>query len=316
MAHLASLGLTLREATFINIDETAIPYHVGGRLGMLKKDCPKELKGRMSERATLKDRRGHCTFMAALSNDPDVQKALPQVLLPNMEGRKRKWKNSEVLKNAGPTIRVISGTAGWSTADSMKEYFDHLEGVLQALGKDKVVLVMDAAGSHVSVETLRHVRKKKWQVLMVPGRFTALLQPLDAYVFAGFKLHLFNAHAAQKCLTADGQQTFEEWLGTNISTIESFFGALNGLQYFEKCGYTMDTRRVSRQVLDHVDRAVATHSRPLTTVELVDYIGVSNPLHQSLFFWKHPPPGHARLAVFPAVPVRRIVSKRSIDSIS
>ena len=316
VAHLTGLGFSLGEATWINIDETAIPYHLGGRLGMMTKHCPKALRGRMSERASLKERRGHCTFMAALCNDQDVQRVLPQVLLPNMLGRKKKWKHSEARKNAGPTIRVMENTTGWSTVASMKEYFDLLEVVLTAMGKERVVIAMDVHSSHVSVQTLLHLRKKKWIVVLIPGKFTWLLQPLDAYVFAGFKLHLHNAHAAQKCLTEDGEQTFEEWLSTTLANIQAFFGDVSGRLYFEKCGYTMDARKVSNNVLNLVDKAVATHGRPLVAEELVQYIGTSNPLHRPMLFWKKVAPGIAKPLVFPVVPVRRIVPKRSIASIA
>ena len=316
VAHLVGLGFSLENATWINLDETPIPYHIGGRRGMMKAACPKDLKGRMTERASLKDRRGHCTFMAALTNDQEVQKVLPQVLLPNTLGRKRKWKHSEALNNAGPTIRVMDNTSGWSTTASMKEYFDHVEVVLKAMGKDRVVIAMDVHSSHVAPETLRHLKKKKWQVILVPGKFTWLLQPLDAYVFASFKLHLNNAHAAQKCMTADGQQTFDEWLGTTLTSIENFFGSVNGRKSFEKCGYTMDSRKVSKTVTSMVDKAVATHGRPLLAEELGEYIGTSNPLHKPLLFWKKKAEGIPHALVFPAMPVRCIASKRSLESVA
>ena len=41
VAYLCSIGMSPQSATWVNIDETAIPYHVGGRAGMRPAACLK-----------------------------------------------------------------------------------------------------------------------------------------------------------------------------------------------------------------------------------------------------------------------------------
>ena len=179
VSYLNAIGYSLNEATWINIDETPIPYHVQGRAGFRQPHAPVGMGHCFVERATLNQRRAQCTFMAATTNDDELQKELPQVLLPNIVGHKKKWKSSPSLAAAPPHIRVLKDTNGWSTAESMKEYFKLLRAYLKKKGKHKVVLLMDCHPSHYAFSTINYLTKLKWKVVLVPSRLTWLLQPLD-----------------------------------------------------------------------------------------------------------------------------------------
>ncbi len=54
----------------------------------------------MAERASLQLKRASCTFMAAVAADPEVQKGLPQVLLPSMKGHKKMEELANVVGQA------------------------------------------------------------------------------------------------------------------------------------------------------------------------------------------------------------------------
>lgn len=126
-AYLREAGFAKDKAIWINIDETAIPFHVGGRAGNRLQAPTKQARRFMAEKATLHQRRASCTFMAAVANDPVVQKGLPQVLLPNMKGHKKKWTKSPTLLAKPAGIKVMENTNGWSTVESMIEYFKVLK---------------------------------------------------------------------------------------------------------------------------------------------------------------------------------------------
>ena len=104
-AYLRTAGFSEDKAIWINIDETAIPFHVGGRAGNRLQAPTRKARAYMAERASLQLKRANCTFMAALATDPEVQKGLPQVLLPKMKGhkkngitRQRYWRSHTELK--------------------------------------------------------------------------------------------------------------------------------------------------------------------------------------------------------------------------
>ena len=137
----------------------------------------------MKDKTSVHLTRKHCTLIAAIASDPNVQKVLPQVLLPNVRGEKRKWANVINDKKDCPNVQVIEEQAGWVTNDNLEMYFDILEESLKPLKIQKTVIVMDCQPSHISLRILKTLRKMKWKVLLVPGKLTFLLQPLDAYFF-------------------------------------------------------------------------------------------------------------------------------------
>ena len=148
----------MTEATWINIDETGIPYHVGGRAGVRMRRAPLGMSHCLVERATLNQRRAQCTLMAATVNNIDLQKTLPQVMMPNIVGHKKKWRDSPSLASASSHIKVNKDTNGWSTADSMKTYFELMSKYLKEKGIHKVVIVMDCHPSHYAWPTLNYLK--------------------------------------------------------------------------------------------------------------------------------------------------------------
>ena len=222
-AYLRTAGFSEDKAIWINIDETAIPFHVGGRAGNRLQAPTRKARAYMAERASLQLKRASCTFMAALATDPEVQKGLPQVLLPKMKGHKKKWNNSPTLLAKPHGIKIMDNTNGWSTVKSMIEYLAVLKKELDAMDKKAIVLVMDCHSSHTSYTTLQWLKRHKWGLLLVPSKMTFMLQPLDAYVFATFKQRLFEVHAANKIHSANDHQSFEEWLSTTVTVIQDFF---------------------------------------------------------------------------------------------
>ena len=91
VAYLTAIGYGIDEAVWINVDETPIPYHLGGRHGWKKKEAPvQELKDHMVEKTSLQLQRSHCTLVASIASNEEFQTLLPQVLLPKMQGRKNR----------------------------------------------------------------------------------------------------------------------------------------------------------------------------------------------------------------------------------
>ena len=104
VAYLTAIGYGIDEAVWINVDETPIPYHVGGRRGWKKQKPVQALREKMVERATLQLQRSHCTLVASIVSQEEVQKVLPQVLLPKMTGKnksgRRQWDSTRYLQTS------------------------------------------------------------------------------------------------------------------------------------------------------------------------------------------------------------------------
>ena len=88
VTYLNSIGHGPQEAVWINIDETPIKFHYPKVVG-LRKICSS-----VADRARIRDKtptaitHGQCTLVAAISSRPDIQKILPQVILPKTKGKK------------------------------------------------------------------------------------------------------------------------------------------------------------------------------------------------------------------------------------
>ena len=78
----------MNEAVYINVDETSLVYHYGGKKGLKKKRDTKYKTEDMKDKTSVHLTRKHCSLIAAICSNPNVQEALPQVLLPNVRGKK------------------------------------------------------------------------------------------------------------------------------------------------------------------------------------------------------------------------------------
>ena len=244
----------------------------------------------MKDKTSVHLTRKHCTLIAAIASDPNVQEALPQVLLPNDRGEKRKWAQVINDKKDCPNVQVMKGQAGWVTNENLDEYFDILQESLKALHIEKIVIVMDCQPSHRSLQILKKLKKMRWKVLFVPGKLIFLLQPLDACLFKSFKQKLFVRQTQERMNTTDGLQSFESWAHTCFQTIQEVLPKVDARSMFQRCGYAIPHADISRSILQHVPADHVGFIRKLTIDELSHYIGKqSTGLHLHLFGQAIPP---------------------------
>ena len=172
---------------------------------------------------------------------------------------------------------------------------------------------MDCCSSHVSVRTLRLVRKLKWRILAVPSTLTFLLQPLDAYVFNQFKRRLQETHVSNRIDTPDGDQPFEKWSRITFESISNTFGQLKSKPYFEKCGCSIPSNLMSDTVHSFVNHAELGKHRKLTKHELSTYMGINASAHHPYFFPTCVPTDWAAKSISVKVPTHRLTSKKSLE---
>jgi len=123
VAYLTAIGYGMDTAVWINIDETPIPYHYGNRHGWKTKKPSDTMKQSMVERASLQLQRSHCTLLANIASSTDVQNVLPQILLPKIQGRKKKWKAVSTLETRPENVETIMDTNGWNGYENFETVF-------------------------------------------------------------------------------------------------------------------------------------------------------------------------------------------------
>jgi hypothetical protein len=266
----------------------------------------------MVEKASLQLKRSHCTLVASIASNENIQNVLPQVLLPKMVGKKKKWASALLLHPLPPNIHIIPDTNGWMDLKIFKQYLNLLRDALAPLHPPKVVLVMDCHPSHYSWKTLSLLRRWKWKVLLIPSKLTGLLQPLDAWVFAAFKKQLHVAAMHTNIRRDNTEHDLSLWLGNVLSTITSSFTQTSSKAHFEKCGLTARKERIRPSVLTHIKAELLGIIRTLTVDELTFYIGKNADALRKLLFTTAVPEEFQHAHVHNFLPHQRMSSKRSL----
>lgn len=203
--------------TVVNIDETAIARGMAPRRG----HCVAKLgaAGRQRyARITLREARGHMTYVAAIADDPEVHRRLPQILLPNTERMTRA--DRERLAAVAPPIVHLPGTKGWVTGEVFCGILTRIRRACREVHPDRpVILVMDSAPQHLSRQVLQHIARLGLFVVLVPACMTWLLQPLDTHVFQHLKAAISSGQTTCRGESAGGVLPPGRWIDIAAAAI-------------------------------------------------------------------------------------------------
>jgi hypothetical protein len=235
-AHLHDHGYDGANAIWINLDETALPMYVGGRAGNVHAQG-RTGKKQFATKASLHERRAHCTLVAVVCNNAALQKKLPQFLLPNTTGTKRVWAKAVEDLGADSQVHILRDTSGWVNTKKFQAILRTLSQVCKKeVPGQRIVLVMDCAPAHIAPAVIQVARMRGLRPLLIPSRLTHLLQVLDFGVFAGFKRAFHDAHVNRLLGMANGMSTLPDWITGTIGTIRQTFTDLNARECFSQSG--------------------------------------------------------------------------------
>ena len=203
--------------TVVNIDETAIARGMAPRRG----HCVAKLgaAGRQRyARISLREARGHMTYVAAIADDPEVHRRLPQILLPHTE-RMTRADRQRLSAVAAPIVHM-QGTKGWVTAEVFCDILTRLRRACREVHPGRpVVLVMDCAPQHLSRQVLVHIARLGLFVALVPASMTWLLQPLDTHVFQHLKAAISSAQTTCRGESPGGVMPPGRWIDIAAAAI-------------------------------------------------------------------------------------------------
>lgn len=178
-----------RQHVFVNMDETqlaSVKHHGKGMISGRKK---RREDRRRSPRDP--DDRHHTkvTYIAAISDSPDLQPLLPQVVLPRYTQHARPPPAMlHDYSGLGYPFEFWHGTAGSTTPGIVQAWMTRLRSVISSFNDGAwIVLALDCDTNHLSVATMAHLRRLGIIPLLVPAKLTWLLQLLDVYVFGSLK---------------------------------------------------------------------------------------------------------------------------------
>lgn len=271
--HLHNTGHDPDNAIWLSTDETALPLVFAGRHGNVHQ-FRHAANIRVATPASLAQRRAHCTLVATVSSDPALQGSLPQVLLPNTKGKKRIWTAAQDSLDPASTIRIIPDAQGWVNNKKLVQILNQLHDACQAYNPaKKYVLVWDCHPTHISPAILRHARKKKFSVLLVPSKLTHLLQVLDFAVFASLKQELHRAHLQSFVGAATAAQPLDKWITVTTTCINHAMRNVDARAAFASAGQARNTQPYRSMVQRWLPKDWGSTGRPLTQDELWFLIG-------------------------------------------
>lgn len=97
-----------------------------------------------------------------------------------------------------PSSTVRTANKGWMTIDLFVDFLQHFTSYINTT-TGKVLLIVDAASQHLSLEAVQFAHQHNIILAVIPAHCTYLMQPLDVSFFAPFKRALaHHVHAAVK----------------------------------------------------------------------------------------------------------------------
>jgi len=260
----------------VNMDETALAMNSYGRRGnvyCISKNTPH----RLYENVDLKDMRGSCTLIASITNCPEFQKVLPQILLPKSNKQDVPKKSLEAYEALPDPIETWTGSSGWTNGQLIREYITTMRRAINKVDKRyHIVLLMDDASQHVADEVLAHANRLNVKLLIVPAKCTWLLQPLDTHVFVEFKRLIHRAFLDHRLESDNGVLTPVDWIRLIGECIQSSLVNKDWSFTFPKVGVAKDLLGLRRSVTALIQDLPPVVPKELTKAELETVLNRTN----------------------------------------
>jgi hypothetical protein len=284
---------------------------VGGRAGNVHAQG-RTGKRQFATKASLHERRAHCTLVACVCNNADFQRKLPQFLLPNTTGTKRVWAKAVEDLGADAQVTILRDTSGWVNTRKFQVILKILSQVCKKEAPAKrIVLVMDCAPAHIAPAVIQATRLRGIRPLLIPSRLTHLLQVLDFGVFAGFKRSFHDAHVNRLLGMADGIASLPDWISGTIRTIRETFTHIDTRAYFEQSGMGVTGRPYRPTLATAIGQRWLAKGRRISQDEFWFIVGRKQKGVYRKLFGAMPVPA-APAALHPPPPVRRARSKTTL----
>ena len=141
------------------------------------------------------------SLLAMVCSDDAVQGLLPQVrLVQSKDGTVPSRQVLEAYAQAGQPQVARHGGSGWASRAVLGWWMTAFKKAIKSVKPQaQIILVWDAAGTHLSNDVLLAAKRRGIRVVFIPAKMTWKLQPLDTDVFSTLKNHLrhleFSARA-------------------------------------------------------------------------------------------------------------------------
>jgi len=231
----------------INMDESSVKLsptlkrgHVAVRNGFTRKRFLQQ-----ERKNGLKARRAAVTLVAFVSDNKEVNKALPQIIVGS-EAVIQAWMVPLLANRQADNIFVLRRKSAWLAASNVAHFVKALGVALDAfMDRFRFILMMDAAPVHIPRRVVQACTRAGLHFLCIPASMTAYMQPLDTHVFALYKNYIRDGIEAAVINSASGEVGTFTTLEILVNGIQQVIQARPWRQAFLQNGFGEHQQNVS-----------------------------------------------------------------------
>ena len=236
---LESEGVGDKIVVRINMDESCCKLSPQLRRGLVA--LPSGLKSRqflqIERRNPLRLRRSAVTLAAFVSDNSEVNKALPQVIV-GAEHVIQAWMTPLLMNGRTDSIFVLRRKSAWLRTDVVVNLINVLGEALKPFASTcRFVLLMDAAKIHLGKRVVQACTRHSIHLMYVPASMTSLLQPLDTHCFSLYKRFISRQYEEALVNSDSGEVSTFSFLKILITAVENVIQARDWKQAFLQTGF-------------------------------------------------------------------------------
>lgn len=220
----------------INMDETSLKLFPGAGPGCVAPSEGKKTRHHVEQGVSMRAQRGALSLLAFVTDDPEIQSHLPQVLIGNArlipEPVARDFTAARQDR-----LFLLRRKSSWVQAKGLAEIVRLLGACLQPLAAGKFfILSMDACPVHITSVVLRAVASVGLHFQLIPAQATRWLQPCDVAVFGALKHHIRRRHLEQQLRRGRAELDVAEVLQVFATAISEVICSRPWTRAFALCG--------------------------------------------------------------------------------
>ena len=261
------IDVTLSDKTFVivNVDETSVNAMVQKKNGYVGQGVRRivadhQYRGARRDRSDVKT-----TLMGVICDQPDLQPYLPQVFMPKYtQNATPPAMYRDIYGRQGFPFQYWHRTGGSSSPATFRKWCTALRSAVHSFNSNAyILLIMDCHSSHLDLETVKHLAMLGIVTVVIPGRLTWLLQPLDVYVYAVFKRVLRGLLHQQEAENPEEGATPGGWITPTASAARSVLCQTDWSDKFDKVGAGINYGPVRSEIQKYVGAELVYPELPL-----------------------------------------------------
>ena len=251
-----------RKVVYLNMDESSCKLWTTPSRGFVTANTQKKTRaGQHQGRVVpLRRRREAFSLIAFLSDDEEIQKALPQFFILNKYTLSKADTESLAKCEHEAGVVLQRGNTAWLKAPELSKVLRHIGRTLSPWRKTHAfILCMDACPTHWTDKVARAAAENHLALVLIPPLTTCIFQPLDVHVFQHIKREARYGMESLQSRHPTGEIPARDIVEMWATCVRQTLNSRSWRFAFESCGFTRDMRKLGQRCRDQLTPNVALH---------------------------------------------------------